>query len=211
MTNHQGNTPNTQIKIQIPKERHEFSGVDYVSSNVTSSRPGATLYIFENNGAVIKVIIKGRSPTMRHVSRTHRVALDWLCDRTNLDSTIHIKYVDSKNQLADSPLMNGIILCLFNISKFSSASCPQTMMKRTQARTREERSVGKSQPMMNWVSKTVPGSSTALSSSASSRPGELKATSHCLVLMASTGRLVAVDSKENDAASSSQVWQTGQN
>ena len=44
---------------------------------------------------------KGRSPTMRHVSRTHRVALDWLFDRTNLDSKIQIKCVDTKNQLAD--------------------------------------------------------------------------------------------------------------
>ena len=38
---------------------------------------------------------------MRHVSRTHRVALDWLFDRTNLDPKIQIKYIDSKNQLAD--------------------------------------------------------------------------------------------------------------
>ena len=30
-------------------------------------------------------VIKGRSPTMRHVSGTHRVALDWLFDRINLD------------------------------------------------------------------------------------------------------------------------------
>ena len=50
---------------------------------------------------VIKMIIKGRSPTMRHVSRTHRVALDWLFDRINLEPTIQIKYVDTKNQLAD--------------------------------------------------------------------------------------------------------------
>ena len=42
--------------------------------------------MFEDNEAVIKMIIKGRSPTMRHVSRTHRVALDWLFDRINLDS-----------------------------------------------------------------------------------------------------------------------------
>ena len=28
---------------------------------------------FEDNEAVAKMIIKGRSPTMRHVSRTHRV------------------------------------------------------------------------------------------------------------------------------------------
>ena len=38
---------------------------------------------------------------MRHVSRTHRFALDWLFDRINLDSKIQIKYKDTKNQLAD--------------------------------------------------------------------------------------------------------------
>ena len=45
----------------------------------------AMLYVFEDNEAVIKMIIKGRSPTMRHVSTIHRVALDWLFDRTILD------------------------------------------------------------------------------------------------------------------------------
>ena len=58
------------------------------------------LHVFENNEAVIKMIIKGRSPTMRHVSRTHRVALDWLFDRINLDPKIQIRYADAKNQLA---------------------------------------------------------------------------------------------------------------
>ena len=38
---------------------------------------------------------------MRHVSRTHRVALDWLFDRVNLDPKIQIKFVDTENQLAD--------------------------------------------------------------------------------------------------------------
>ena len=42
-------------------------------------------YYLEDNEAVIKMIIKGRSPTLRHVSRTHRVALDWLFDRKELD------------------------------------------------------------------------------------------------------------------------------
>ena len=74
---------------------------DSVPSNVQSARPEALLYVFEDNEAVIKVIIKGRSPTMRHVSRTHRVALDWLFDRINLDSKTQIKYIDTKNQLAD--------------------------------------------------------------------------------------------------------------
>ena len=39
--------------------------------------------------------------TMRHVSRAHRVALDWLFDRISLDLKIQIRYIDSKHQLAD--------------------------------------------------------------------------------------------------------------
>ena len=72
-----------------------------VLSNVQSSHQEALLYVFEDNEAVIKMIIKGRSPTMRHVSRTQRVALDWLFDRINLDPKIQIKYIDTRNQLAD--------------------------------------------------------------------------------------------------------------
>ena len=59
--------------------------IDSVPSNVQSASQEALLYVFEDNEAVIKMIMKGRSPTMRHVSRTHRVALDWLFDRINLD------------------------------------------------------------------------------------------------------------------------------
>ena len=63
-----------------------MENIDSVPSNVQSSRQEALLYVFEDNEAVIKMIIEGRSPTMRHVSRTHRVALDWLFDRINLDT-----------------------------------------------------------------------------------------------------------------------------
>ena len=55
------------------------------------------VYVFEDKEAVIKMIIKGRSPRMRHVSRTLRGALDWLLDRINLDPKIQIKYIDTKN------------------------------------------------------------------------------------------------------------------
>ena len=75
--------------------------IDCVPSNVQFSHQEALLYVFEDNEAVIKMIINGRSPTMRHVSRTHRVAPDWLLDRINLDPKIQIKYIDTKNQLAD--------------------------------------------------------------------------------------------------------------
>ena len=78
-----------------------LNNIDCVPSNVQSARQEALLYVFEDNEAVIKMIMKGRSPTMRHVSRTHRVALDWLFDRINLDPKIQIKYIDTKNQLAD--------------------------------------------------------------------------------------------------------------
>ena len=69
--------------------------------DVQSSHQQPWLYVFEDNEAVIKMIIKGRSRTMRHVSRSHRVALNWLFDRINLDPGIQIKYIDTKNQLAD--------------------------------------------------------------------------------------------------------------
>ena len=76
-------------KIDVMKD------IDAVPSNVQPARQEALLYVFEDNEAVIKMIIKGRSPTMRHISRTHRVALDWLFDRINLDSKIQIKYIDT--------------------------------------------------------------------------------------------------------------------
>ena len=47
--------------------------IDYVPSNVPSARQEALLYVFvfEDNEAVIKMIVKRRSPTMRHVTITH--------------------------------------------------------------------------------------------------------------------------------------------
>ena len=50
--------------------------VDHVPTDTRSSQGESQLYTFEDNEAVTKMIIKGMSPTMRHFSRTHRVALD---------------------------------------------------------------------------------------------------------------------------------------
>ena len=146
--------------------------IDSVPSNVQSSRQEASLYVFEDNEAVIKMIIKGWSPTMRHVSRTHRVALDWLLDRIHLDSKIQIKYIDTKNQLADIVTKGNFtrdewnhLLCLFNISHFSSTECSEVMSKRTQKDSGEEGVTAKSKPMMNLIARTpsVVSSSTSLS------------------------------------------------
>ena len=153
---------NIQTKNPIQHDDLELCNVDYFSANEKSSQFGAMLYIFEDKEAVIKMTIKGRSPTMRQVSRTHRVALDWLFDRINLDPKIHIKYVDTrwqtKGYFTRDELNNLLHLC--NTSHFSSASCPRKMAKRMQLGHEEERIVAKSKPTLNLVSKTEASSST---------------------------------------------------
>ena len=159
---------NSLNKIDVTKD------IDSVPSNVQSASQEALLYVFEDNEAVIKMIMKGRSPTMRHVSRTHRVALDWLFDRINLDPKIQIKYIDTKNQLADIFNKGNFtrdewnhLLTLFNISHFSSTACTAAMAKRAQQGSGEERVKAKSRPMMNMTARMP----SVVSSSASSNPG----------------------------------------
>ena len=91
--------PGHHLRISSVRLRREgnrrvaqLSNPDHVTTNANSTQCEAQLYIFEDDEAVIK----GRSPMMRHVIRTHRVALDWLFDRVNLDPKIQIKYVDTK-------------------------------------------------------------------------------------------------------------------
>ena len=115
--------------------------------------------MFEDNEAVIKMIMKGKKSD-NETSRTHRVALDWLFDRINLDPKIQIKYIDTKNQLADILTKGNFtrdewnhLLCLFNISHFSSTNCSEVMPKRTQKDAGEERVTAKSKPVMNVVSR----------------------------------------------------------
>ena len=160
----------------------DLDNVDFISSNANSSRQKALLYVFENNEAVIKMIIKGRGPTMRHVSRTHRVALDWLFDRIKLDPEIQIKNIDTKNQLADILTKGNFtrdewnhILCLFYISHFSSSDCSEVMSKRTQKDSGEERVTAKSKPMMNLVSRcSDERTPDMLPSTASKSPGKTR-------------------------------------
>ena len=82
------------------------------------------------------------------------VALDWLFDRINLDSKIQIKYIDTKNQLADILTKGNFrrdewnhLLSLFNISHFSSTVCSAAMAKRIQQESGEERVTAKKQDL----------------------------------------------------------------
>ena len=193
--------------------------IDLVPSNVQSANREALLYVFEDNEAVIKMIMKGRSPTMRHVSRTHRVALDWLFDRINLDPKIQIKYIDTKNQLADILTKGSFtrdewnhLLTLFNISHFSSTACIAAMAKRAQQDSGEGRVTAKSRPMMNLTARTP----SIVSSSASANPGRTSYGHHepeQPVLDDSAGRPVETSrsnySQEYGSSWSSQVWRSG--
>ena len=98
---------------------------------------------------------------MRRVSRTHKVALDWLFDRINLDPKIQIKYGDTKHQLADILTEGNCtryewnnLLHLFNISHFHSlccsqsfslTSCTETMATRMQEQSEDKRGSWQSQ------------------------------------------------------------------
>ena len=73
-------TLHSKTKAQKVKRRQkvgQLSDVDYVPTNTHSSQNVSQLYILEDHEAVFKMVIKGRSPTMRRVSRTHRVC-SWL-------------------------------------------------------------------------------------------------------------------------------------
>ena len=131
---------------------NDLDNVGFIPSNVPPSHQEALLYVFEYNEAVIKMIIKGRSPTMRHVSRTHRVALDWLFDRINLSKS------------------NTLTPKTKNIGHFSSAECSEVNSKRTQKESGEEGVTAKSRPMMNLVARCSERAPAALSSTASESP-----------------------------------------
>ena len=219
-------------KLPTRKKCHgmidDLDNVDFISSNVHSSRQEALLYIFEDNEPVIKMIIKGRSPTMRHVSRTHRVALDWLFERINLDPKIQIKYIDTKNQLADILTKVNFtrdewnhLLCVFNVSHFSSTNCLEVMSKRTQEDAGEERVTAKSKPMMNLVSRCNARDPNVLASTASESPGKTRSESQIPLSswneqQPRTGRPVMGASSSDysewniDEKWSSQEWKSGE-
>ena len=193
-------------KLQMRKKSHGMIG-DLV------------LFIFEDNEAVIKMIIKG----------THSVALDWLLDRINLDPKIQINYIDTKNQLADILTKRNFtrdewnhLLCLFNISHFSSINSVKAMSKRTQEDAGEERATAKSKPMMNLVSRYSVRDPIGLASTASASPEKTKSESQNVPLswwneqQPRTERPVMGASSSNysewniDDKWSSQEWKSGE-
>ena len=90
------------------------------------------------------------------------------------DTKIQIKYVDTKNQLADILTKGSFtrdewnhLLTLCNSSHFSSTACIAAIAKRAQQESGEGRVTAKSRPMMNLTARML----SFVSSSASSNPG----------------------------------------
>ena len=157
---------------------------------------------------------------MRHVSRTHRVALDWLFDRINLDPKIQIRYIDTKNQLVDILTKGNFtrdewnhLLTLFDIIHFSSTACLAAMAKRAQQGSGEGRVTAKSRPMVSLTERTP----SFVSSSASSNPGRTSYGYQDLerpVLDDRTGQPAEVSrsdylQKDYGLSWSSQEWKSG--
>ena len=154
---------------------------------------------------------------MRHVSRTHRVALDWLFDGINMDPKVQ------KNQHANLLTKGSFtrdewnrLLCLFNISHFSSINNLEAMSKRTPEDAGEERVTAKSKPMMNLVSRCRVRDPTVLASIASENPVTTKSESQNVPLSSlnvqqtSTGRhvydkFVIDDDMDSDTATESNL------
>ena len=99
------------------------------------------------------------------------------------DPKIQIKYIDTKDQIADI-LTKGnftrdewnhlLCLCLFNISHFSSTDCSEVMSKRTQEDSGEERVTAMSKPIMNLVSRCSERTPEVLAFTASESPGKTR-------------------------------------
>ena len=88
------------VLVPISRDLQFLVQVDYVPPTIPATT-FAKMVILEDNDAVIKMCIKGRSPNMRHVARTHRVDLDWLFERLIKDPSITMRYINTKQQLAD--------------------------------------------------------------------------------------------------------------
>ena len=98
----------TKAKRRTPDpELRRLNSLEAISNSIdhvptTCPEPGnGKLVVLEDNDAVIKMLMKGRSDKMRHVPRTHRINLDWLLCQMRVDPGLRTKHISTKNQLAD--------------------------------------------------------------------------------------------------------------
>lgn len=79
---------------------NELLKADWVPPSLPPHRGLARLLVCEDNEATIHLLIKGRSPRLRHTLRTFRTDLDF-CHECMRDLCISAKWVSTKLQIAD--------------------------------------------------------------------------------------------------------------
>ena len=159
----------------------DLDNADFISSNVNSSRQEALLFVFEDNEAVINMIINGRSPTMRQVSEPTELLLigcsmESIWTPKSKSNTLTPKTTSQTKGSFTRDEWNHL-LCMFNSSHFSSTNCLEVMSKRTQEESGEERVTAKSRPMMNLVSRCNTRDPNVLASTAAQSPVKTRSES----------------------------------
>ena len=141
------------------------------------------------------------------MSRTHRVALDKLFDRINLDPTVQIKYVDTKNQLADILTWQKVTSHVMSGTVFSVRSTAALRRCRKGHRSRRGMNCGK----VKTDDELGFGDCSNIFNGAKFEcivPRDTQSIqSKLLSFIARAEKPAAIDSNQNDAASSSQARQ----
>ena len=139
-------TPHTiQKRKQSQGVINDLDNVDFIPSNVNSSHQEALLYVF------------GRQRDM-FPEPTELLLIGYSIESIWTPKA-KSNTLTPKNQLADILTKGNFtrdewnhLLCLFNISHFTSTDCSEVMSKKTQKDSGEESVTAKSKPMMNLVS-----------------------------------------------------------
>ena len=179
MNKREGRSPPHTIQKRKQSQRvlDDLDNVDFIPSNVNSSRC---------------MCLKTTKQWSRCSSKDEVLQWDTCPEPTDLlmidysiesiwTPKIQIKYIDTKNQLADTLTKGNFtrdewnhLLCLFNVSHFLSTNCSEVMSKRTQEDAGEERVTAKSKPMMNLISRCSERIPDVLASTASESPGRTR-------------------------------------
>ena len=137
--------------------------------------------------------LKGRGPTMRHVSRTHTVALDWFfrsnqfwIPRFKASMSTQNTNLQTYWQKGISHVMSGTIFFIFSTTAISAYSAPLRIsvwpaaLKRWRkgCKNRKERNriVAKSKPTMNLVSPVLDKFFDSAESGCVEKPGDTQST-----------------------------------
>ena len=172
-------TPHTiQKRKQSQGVINDLDNVDFVSSDVHSSRQEASLYVFEENETVClrvgfwcQCIWFGFWGPNWFDRITNQEQLCGFWTHVSLSGFFPLQSSWSLTQgnfTRDE--WNHLLCVVLNICHFSSINSLKTMSKRTQENAGEERVKAKSKPMTNLVSRCRVRDPTVLASTASENP-----------------------------------------